>query len=126
MNWKKIVVVVLIFTACNEKEPKVEWKNSEKEIRMDKIDLFGSANGVASFYAQNQFRAVWSDSVNRSELISAIIDSRFDGVLPETYPLGSLIFAHQQYQRLKISELKKADIRSEERRVGKECRYGWW
>lgn len=111
MNWKKIVVIVLIFTACNEQEPKVEWKNSEKEIRMDKIDLFGSANGVASFYAQNQFRAVWNDSVNRSELISAIIDSRFDGVLPETYPLGSLIFAHQQYQRLKISELKKADIR---------------
>lgn len=111
MNWKKIVVVILIFTACNKEEPKVEWKNSEKKVRIDKIDLFGSANGVEAFYAQNQFKAVWNDSVNRSELISAVIDSRFDGVLPETYPLGSLIFAHQQYQRLKISELKKADIR---------------
>src|SRR5690554_7569758 len=100
MNWKKIVVIVLIFTACNEKEPKVEWKNSEKEIRMDKIDLFGSANGVASFYAQNQFKAVWNDSVNRSELISAIIDSRFDGVLPETYPLGSLIRSEEHTSEL--------------------------
>jgi len=112
INWKKIVVIVLIFTACNKVEVGGKrLKNSEKTIRFERVELFGKDTKVNNFYAENEMICVWKDSANRSELISAVIDSRFDGVLPEAYPLGSLIFTHQQYERLKMSELKKADIR---------------
>src|SRR5690606_10863075 len=111
-NWTGIVVVLLIFTACNKVEVgDKRLKNSEKTIRFQRVDLFGKDTKVNNFYAENEMICVWKDSANRSELISAVIDSRFDGVLPETYPLGTLIFAHQHYERLKISQLKNADLR---------------
>jgi len=111
-NWTGIVVVLLIFTACNKVEvPNKRLKNAEKIIRFESIDLFGETRKLNDFYAENKMVVVWKDSANRSELISAVIDSRFDGVLPETYPLGTLIFAHQHYERLKISQLKNADLR---------------
>lgn len=111
-NWTGIVVVLLIFTACNKVEiPNKQLKNAEKIIRFESIDLFRETRKLNDFYAENKMIVVWKDSTNRSELISAIIDSRFDGVLPETYPLGTLINFHQHYERLKLNQLKNADLR---------------
>lgn len=111
MNWKKIVVGLLLFSACSEPETvKVSLSNAEKKFLIEKPLLFGKNEQITTFYANNDFETVWQDSLNRNELISAIIDSRYDGVLPESYPLAKLIKAHWDYQNLSIPELKKADI----------------
>src|SRR5690606_29670519 len=111
MNWKKIVVGLLLFCACSEPETvKVSLSNAEKKFLIEKPLLFGKNEQITTFYANNDFETVWQDSLNRNELISAIIDSRYDGVLPESYPLAKLIKAHWDYQNLSIPELKKADI----------------
>lgn len=111
MNWKKIVVGLLLFSACSEPETvKVSLSNAEKKFLIEKPLLFGKNEQITTFYANNDFETVWQDSLNRNELISAIIDSRYDGVLPESYPLTKLIKAHWDYQNLSIPELKKADI----------------
>lgn len=111
MNWKKIVVGLLLFSACSEPETvKVSLSNAEKKFLIEKPLLFGKNEQITTFYANTDFETVWQDSLNRNELISAIIDSRYDGVLPESYPLAKLIKAHWDYQNLSIPELKKADI----------------
>lgn len=111
MNWKRIVVGLLLFSACSEPETvKVSLSNAEKKFLIEKPLLFGKNEQITTFYANNDFETVWQDSLNRNELISAIIDSRYDGVLPESYPLAKLIKAHWDYQNLSIPELKKADI----------------
>jgi len=111
MNWKKIVVGLLLFSACSKPEAvKVSLSNAEKKFLIEKPLLFGKNEQITTFYTNNDFETVWQDSLNRSELISAIIDSRYDGVLPESYPLAKLIKAHWNYQNLSIAELKKADI----------------
>ncbi|SEH71202.1 L,D-transpeptidase catalytic domain [Paenimyroides aquimaris] len=111
MNWKKIVVGLLLFSACSEPETvRVSLSNAEKKFLIEKPLLFGKNEQITTFYANNDFETVWQDSLNRNELISAIIDSRYDGVLPESYPLAKLIKAHWDYKNLSIPELKKADI----------------
>lgn len=111
MNWKKIVVGLLLFSACSKPETvKVSLSNAEKKFLIEKPLLFGKNERITTFYTNNDFETVWQDSLIRSELISAIIDSRYDGVLPESYPLAKLIKVHWNYQNLSISELKKADI----------------
>lgn len=110
MDWKKIVVGVLLFSACTKPEIKVYLKNAEKTFRIEKQLLFGEKSNVVDFYTKNDFMTVWQDSLNRSELISAIIDSRYDGVLPEKYPLRKLMKAHKYYESLNAAALKKADL----------------
>ncbi|HUH25726.1 MAG TPA: L,D-transpeptidase family protein [Flavobacterium sp.] len=110
MNWKKVVALLLVLSACNKPEPKAYISNSEKVFRIDKSQLFGTKQNVVTFYEENHFTTVWQDSTNRSELISAIIDSRYDGVLPEKYALGKLIYAHQHYNDLRTDELTKSDL----------------
>ena len=77
---------------------------------IEKTLLFGVNERVVNFYTNNHFETVWKDSVNRNDLISAIIDSQYDGVLPENYPLQKLINGHWNYNRLNLSQLKKIDI----------------
>lgn len=110
MNWKKIIVSVLCFTACTTNELKKVPTNAEKVFKIENILFFGKNNHTFDFYANNNFKTVWQDSTNRSQLISAIIDSRYDGVLPEKYPLTKLIKAHRHYNTLTIEQLKNADL----------------
>lgn len=110
MNWKKIIVGALLFSACSKPEKVLHVRNSEKVLRIEKQLFFGKKESVSAFYEKNGFMTVWRDSLNRSELISAIIDSRYDGVLPEKYPLKRLIGMHNRYEKLSIAELKKADL----------------
>lgn len=110
MNLKKIIVGALIFSACTSDRSTQNITNAEKNLRIEKIMLFGQNEMVEKFYSNNNFSTVWQDSVNRNELISAIIDSRFDGVLPEKYPLRSLIKSHQNYAYLNVEQLKKTDV----------------
>lgn len=111
MNWKKVVAILLVLSACNNKpEPKVYLSNSEKVFRINKQQLFGAKQNILEFYEINQFTTVWQDSTNRSDLISAIIDSQYDGVLPEKYPLGKLMYSHQHYNELNPGEIAKTDI----------------
>lgn len=110
MNIRKIIVGALIFSACTNDSSNQNLSNAEKTLRVEKIILFGKDEKVVQFYTNNDFKTIWQDSLNRNELISAIIDSRFDGVLPEKYPLKKLISAHFNYNVLSVAELKKADI----------------
>ena len=110
MNIRKIIVGALIFSACTSDNYNQNLSNAEKTLRVEKIILFGKDEKVVQFYTNNDFKTIWQDSLNRNELISAIIDSRFDGVLPEKYPLKKLISAHFSYNVLSVAELKKADI----------------
>lgn len=110
-NWGKIVFVLLVLIGCNRAVLPIErLKNAEKNIRMQQVDLFGQNKDVQNFYIKNKRIVVWKDSLHRAELISAIIDSQYDGVLLENYPLGKLIFAHQHYEQLRTFELIRADL----------------
>lgn len=86
MNIRKIIVGALIFSACTSDNYNQNLSNAEKTLRVEKIILFGKDEKVVQFYTNNDFKTIWQDSLNRNELISAIIDSRFDGVLPENIP----------------------------------------
>ncbi len=110
MNIKKIIVGALFFSACTNSDSITMLTNAEKTIRIEKMLFFGKDEDVVNFYDSNNFETIWQDSLSRNELISAIIDSRYDGVLPEKYPLKKLIKAHQRYNELSIAELKKADL----------------
>lgn len=110
MNWKKIVCIFLIATACQREETTVILENNEKDIRIDKSELIWAKSAIRDFYQKHDFKTVWRDSVNRSELISAILDSRYDGVLPEKYPVRALIKAHHNYGLLTQHQLKTTDI----------------
>ncbi len=109
-NWKKIIVSVLCFTACTTNEIKKVPTNTEKIFKIENLLFFGKAIHTYNFYANNNFKTVWQDSTNRSQLISAVIDSRFDGVLPEKYPISKLLKAHRNYNYLTIEQLKNADL----------------
>src|SRR5690606_36064863 len=78
------------------------------------------------FYTDNNFETTWQDSLSRNQLISAIIDSRYDGVLPEKYPLKKLIAAHFNYNALSVAELQKADVAFSENffRIAKQLATG--
>lgn len=111
MSWKKIAVATLVlFAACNKPEPTVYKSNTEKDFRIEKTLLFGVNEDVLAFYEDKQFAVVWKDRLNRSALISAIIDSQYDGVLAEKYPLKELISAHFSYEMLNATQVKKADL----------------
>ncbi len=110
MNIRKIIVGALIFSACTSNNSKQNLSNAEKTVRVEKIMLFGKDENVVKFYTDNNFETIWQDSLNRNDLISAIIDSRYDAVLPEKYPLKKLISAHYNYNVLSIAELQKADV----------------
>lgn len=110
MIWKKIIVGALLFSACTKEKIVVPVSNAEKNVVIEKTLLFGVNERVVNFYTNNHFETVWKDSVNRNDLISAIIDSQYDGVLPENYPLQKLINGHWNYNRLNLSQLKKIDI----------------
>ena len=110
MNIRKIIVGALIFSACTHNNSYRNVSNAEKTLRLEKSILFGKNESVVKYYTNNNFETIWQDSLNRHDLISAIIDSRYDGVLPEKYPLKKLISAHFKYNSLSIAELKKADI----------------
>lgn len=126
-SWGKVVCVLLILIACDRPELPVERpRNSEKIIRVHQVDLFGKKPEVREVYVNNEMSTIWKDSANRSELISAIIDSRWDGVLPEKYPLGELVFAHQHYEDLRTFELIQADLKFSETffRIAKQLTFG--
>lgn len=110
MNIKKIIVGALFFSACTNNHSNLGLSNAEKIFRIEKTMLFGKNENVVKFYTDNNFETIWQDSLNRNQLISAIIDSRYDAVLPEKYPLKKLIKAHQHYNELSVVELQKADI----------------
>lgn len=110
MNIKKIIVGALFFSACTNNHSNLGLSNEEKIFRIEKTMLFGKNENVVKFYTDNDFETIWQDSLSRNELISAIIDSRYDAVLPEKYPLKKLIKAHQHYNELSIVELQKTDI----------------
>src|SRR5690554_6222677 len=126
-SWGKVVCLLLILIACDRSELPVERpRNSEKIVRVHQVDLFGKKPEVQEVYINNEMRTIWKDSANRSELISAIIDSRWDGVLPEKYPLGELVFAHQHYENLRTFELIQADLKFSETffRIAKQLTFG--
>ncbi|WCM42119.1 L,D-transpeptidase family protein [Flavobacterium sp. CBA20B-1] len=110
MNWKKIIIGALVFSACTTNQNNLGLTNAEKTYKIEKTLFFGKDNNMVDFYTKNDFETIWKDSINRSQLISAIIDSRYDAVLPEKYPLAQLIKAHNNYNNLSIAEVKKADI----------------
>ena len=110
MNWIKIVVGVLLLSACNRNETNRHLTNAQKKFRIEKDFLFGKTKNTVNIYIQNNYETIWQDSLSRSALITAILDSRYDAVLPEKYPLKKLIKAHNNYQWLTAAEVKKADI----------------
>ncbi len=126
MNIRKIIVGALIFSACTSNNSNKNLSNAEKTVRVEKIMLFGKDENVVQFYTDNNFETIWQDSLSRNQLISAIIDSRYDGVLPEKYPLKKLIAAHFNYNVLSIAELQKADVAFSENffRIAKQLATG--
>ena len=126
MNIRKIIVGALIFSACTSNNSNKNLSNAEKTIRVEKIMLFGKDENVVQFYTNNNFETTWQDSLSRNQLISAIIDSRYDGVLPEKYPLKKLIAAHFNYNVLSVAELQKADVAFSENffRIAKQLATG--
>ena len=126
MNIRKIIVGALIFSACTSNNSNKNLSNAEKTVRVEKIMLFGKDENVVQFYTDNNFETTWQDSLSRNQLISAIIDSRYDGVLPEKYPLKKLISAHFNYNVLSIAELQKADVAFSENffRIAKQLATG--
>ena len=81
MKWIIIVVGALLVTACNKTEKTILLSNEEKNIRIESVLLFGESENIVSYYRNNDFFTVWRDSTNRKDLISALIDSQYDGVL---------------------------------------------
>lgn len=126
MNIRKIIVGALIFSACTSNNSNKNLSNAEKTVRVEKIMLFGKEENVVQFYTDNNFETTWQDSLSRNQLISAIIDSRYDGVLPEKYPLKKLIAAHFNYNVLSVAELQKADVAFSENffRIAKQLATG--
>lgn len=111
MNLKKIVVFgVMLLAACTNSEKKQNLSNAERVFRIEKQQFFGAKTSVIDFYTKGDFKTVWQDSTNRSELISAIIDSQYDGVYIEKYPLKKLIKAHKNYNLLSPYEVKSVDL----------------
>ena len=110
MIWRKIFAGALLFIACDKEEVVKTISNEEKNIVIEKIVLFGSSEQVTDYYANHNFETIWRTEINRSDLISAIIDSQYDGVLLDDYPLQELIQAHWNYSGLSIAQLKKIDV----------------
>ena len=110
MKWIIIVVGALLVTACNKTEKTILLSNEEKNIRIESVLLFGESENIVNYYRNNDFFTVWRDSTNRKDLISALIDSQYDGVLLDKYPLKKLLKYHVNYAFLSNQELKKGDI----------------
>ena len=110
MIWKKIIWGSLLFIACDNEQVVKHISAEDKHISIEKSMLFGSSQQIVDFYAKMNFERIWLNSENRSDLISAIIDSQYDGVLLKDYPLQKLINAHWNYQLLSDTQLKKVDI----------------
>ena len=87
MKWIIIVVGALLVTACNKTEKTILLSNEEKNIRIESVLLFGESENIVNYYRNNDFFTVWRDSTNRKDLISVLIDSQYDGVLLDKYPL---------------------------------------
>lgn len=110
MRWILIVVWALFITACNKTENTTFLENEKKNVRIDRILLFGEKENLINYYINNDYYTIWRDSLNRKDLISSLIDSQYDGILLDKYPLKKLLKYHFNYALLTNQELKKADI----------------
>src|SRR5262249_59538026 len=82
----------------------------------------------------------WSSDVCSSDLdLAEALDAEEEGGEPGEYFLGTMLFIERQPKRLSalpfsrqsrllevVDGLQRLTTRSEERRVGKECRCRWW
>ncbi len=110
---KRIGIVagaLLLFFSCKQTNELQYISNEEKILKVDKILFFGENDHVIDFYSKKDFETVWQKNDNRKDLISAIIDSQYDGVFIDKYPLKQLMKWHLNYDYLSVHELKKADV----------------
>src|SRR5699024_11759154 len=80
----------------------------------------------------------WSSDVCSSDLKAALIDTAFESVhvyiknelkiMVERRRSNAILQMIEEFTKLYNDkfDLAYAEVRSEERRVGKECRYRWW